>query len=567
MTTITKKLIFTLAIAINITSSAMAQQLQASLSHYSTDDGLCSNAVSDIKQDGYGYIWIATWNGLSRFDGYDFYNYKTGGQSRVPLLHNRISDMQIDAMQNVWLRMYDGRVFMVDRKSDKIINPFADVHGYKDLRSTHKLATTHNGDILILMDGVGIYRMRSSRNGISKQLITTEKAKPLSIAEGYKDDIWVGTEKGIFQINSSSESLDTEGILANETVLCLYSNGYNIYAGTQSGKIMECSYGEEPRLLADVKMPIYTIFKDSRASIWFATDKQGISRLDLTTNQQKDYQQTVVVPEYDQHIAKVSEVGGTVWVNMNHGGFGYFNRQNDSIEYFHNNPLNPWELSNTLASFLALPEGIIWEATSRKGLEKLEILKKNIKRFPIFEGAEEGNQNEIRALYYDRERRMLLMANKKGTLMMTDGVNKRYFNTIDQTGDFGRVYGIDKDKKGNYWIATKGTGLIKMTPNGKGGYNYKRYRKGNNYSLNDDNTYCSIEDNEGNIWVATYGGGVNVITKDRNGTEIVVNCNNMMKHYPANEFKKVRTLALDKKGRVWAGTTDGVIILCSKTTI
>ena len=564
MTTITKKLIFTLAIAINITSSAVAQQLQASLSHYSTDDGLCSNAVSDIKQDGYGYIWIATWNGLSRFDGYDFYNYKTGGQSRVPLLHNRISDMQIDAMQNVWLRMYDGRVFMVDRKSDKIINPFADVHGYKDLRSTHKLATTHNGDILILMDGVGIYRMRSSRNGISKQLITTEKAKPLSIAEGYKDDIWVGTEKGIFQINSSSESLDTEGILANETVLCLYSNGYNIYAGTQSGKIMECSYGEEPRLLADVKMPIYTIFKDSRASIWFATDKQGISRLDLTTNQQKDYQQTVVVPEYDQHIAKVSEVGGTVWVNMNHGGFGYFNRQNDSIEYFHNNPLNPWELSNTLASFLALPEGIIWEATSRKGLEKLEILKKNIKRIPIFEGAEEGNQNEIRALYYDRERRMLLMANKKGTLMMTDGVNKRYFNTIDQTGDFGRVYGIDKDKKGNYWIATKGTGLIKMTPNGKGGYSYKRYRKGNNYSLNDDNTYCSIEDNEGNIWVATYGGGVNVITKDRNGTEIVVNCNNMMKHYPANEFKKVRTLALDKKGRVWAGTTDGVIILSLK---
>ena len=95
-------------------------------------------------------------------------------------------------------------------------------------------------------------------------------------------------------------------------------------------------------------------------------------------------------------------------------------------------------------------------------------------------------------------------------------------------------------KKGNYWIATKGTGLIKMTPNGKGGYSYKRYRKGNNYCLNDDNTYCSIEDNEGNIWVATYGGGVNVITKDRNGTEIVVNCNNMMKHYPANEFKKVR---------------------------
>ncbi|MDY5767629.1 MAG: two-component regulator propeller domain-containing protein, partial [Alloprevotella sp.] len=104
-------------------SSVFSQQFQASLSHYSTENGLCSNAVSDIKQDGYGYIWIATWNGLSRFDGFNFFNYKTGGQSRVPLLHNRISDLTIDGMQNVWMRMYDGRVFMLDRSTDRIINP------------------------------------------------------------------------------------------------------------------------------------------------------------------------------------------------------------------------------------------------------------------------------------------------------------------------------------------------------------------------------------------------------------------------------------------------------------
>ena len=69
-----------------------AQILQASLSHYSADNGLASNTVSDICQDDYGYIWIATWNGLSRFDGYDFYNYATGYRSGIPSLHNRISD-------------------------------------------------------------------------------------------------------------------------------------------------------------------------------------------------------------------------------------------------------------------------------------------------------------------------------------------------------------------------------------------------------------------------------------------------------------------------------------------
>lgn len=559
MNAYTKNFLLALMFAMSATSVVRAQQLQAALSHYSTDDGLCSNAVSDIKQDGYGFIWIATWNGLSRFDGYNFYNYKTGGQSRVPFLHNRISDLEIDAMQNVWMRMYDGRVFMVDRKTDRIVNPFADVPGYKDMRSTHRLTVTHDGTILILMDDVGIYRMTSTRTGISKQLISAGKVKPNAIVEGYKDDLWVGTDKGIYQINSSNESIDGEGLLENESIISMYSNGYNIYAGTESGKIVEFSYGEQPRTMIEANAPIRTLFKDSRGSVWYATDKQGISRLDLSTGQLDDYQQTVVVPEYDQHTAKVSEVGGTVWVNMNHGGFGYFNRKDNTIEYFHNNPNNPWELSNTLASFLALPEGIIWEATSRKGLEKLEILKKTIRRIPIYEGASEKNENEIRAVYYDRQLRKLFAGNKKGLLMITDGINRRYLNNAGD-GDFGRIYGIDKDHKGNYWISTKGKGIIRMTPTA-GGFSFKRYNTRTKARLNDANTYCTIEDKLGNIWIATYGGGVNVLTKDRNGNEVIANCDNMMRHYPGKEYKKVRTLALDKRGRVWAGTTDGLLIL------
>ena len=73
--------------------TAEAQQFQASLSHYSMDDGLASNVVSKILQDDYGFIWISTWNGLSRFDGYNFYNYRTGAASGIPKLHNRILDM------------------------------------------------------------------------------------------------------------------------------------------------------------------------------------------------------------------------------------------------------------------------------------------------------------------------------------------------------------------------------------------------------------------------------------------------------------------------------------------
>ena len=108
--------IFTLTATV---TTLRAQQLQASLSHYSTDDGLASNAISNIKQDDYGYLWLATWNGLSRFDGYHFFNYRTGNASHIPNLHNRITDMVIDQTQNIWMRMYDGRIFVMFRQEDK----------------------------------------------------------------------------------------------------------------------------------------------------------------------------------------------------------------------------------------------------------------------------------------------------------------------------------------------------------------------------------------------------------------------------------------------------------------
>ena len=64
-------------LALSSTNGMRAQHMQASLSHYSTENGLPSNAISAITCDDYGYVWISTWNGMVRFDGYDFYTYKT----------------------------------------------------------------------------------------------------------------------------------------------------------------------------------------------------------------------------------------------------------------------------------------------------------------------------------------------------------------------------------------------------------------------------------------------------------------------------------------------------------
>ena len=53
-----------------------------SFRHYTTDDGLASPEVYHVLQDKKGYIWIATDNGVSRFDGYDFRNYSKASLKR-----------------------------------------------------------------------------------------------------------------------------------------------------------------------------------------------------------------------------------------------------------------------------------------------------------------------------------------------------------------------------------------------------------------------------------------------------------------------------------------------------
>ena len=570
---IAAKMMLAATIFIGAANGAEAQTMSASQTHYSTEDGLCSNAVSNIIQDDYGYIWIGSWNGLSRFDGFNFFNYKTGGSSKVPLLHNRIIDMISDQWQNIWMRMYDGRVFMLERTKDRIVNPLEGVKGYENLKTQNTMAITSKGEVLAIMKGVGIYKMRYTKWGFENELITTGQLTPTVVVEGYKGDLWVGTDKGVRRLSANHESLSQNAILGEESITAMYSNGYNVYVGTKSGKVYSCAYGQDPRFIKDTGKAINSIFRDSYGTVWISTGGQGITRIDEKTGDMKEFTQIVLVPEYDVTGGKVSEVAGTVWLTMSHGGFGYYKRATDEVEYFHNNPANTWDLSNTVAAYLALPEGVVFESTSRKGLEKLEIQKRTIERRKLFEdSAIENNENETRAMYYDAHYNVVLIGNKKGSLIITDGTNKTIVRGEDKGMPFGRIYGIMKDRRGDYWISTKGNGLFRLSPRAKdggygslcaGGFDFTNFRNNpdNKYSISSDLVYKTIEDKYGNLWVATYGGGVNVIKRGKDGRILFLNRNNVMTRYPNDAFLKVRTVTLDKYGKIWAGSTDGILVM------
>ena len=551
---------------LGVVQTVDAQLFQATRSHLSAEDGLVSNAVSGIYQDDLGYLWIATWNGLSRYDGYHFYNYRTGNASRIDNLHNRILDLVIDQSQNVWMRMYDGRVFVLDRTKDQFINPFEGISGNEDFKTDIPLMVTSWGEVLVSIGLGQLYLMRLDKNGLKSRTISTGGAIILSMAEGTTDDILLGTDKGVRHLNQRSLTIDKKVLLEEEEINCMYVNGFSIYAGTNKGAIYLLANRQKPNLIRSPSgLGIQFLFVDSQGLVWFCDDRMGAYRLNPENGNEKFFQQTVLAPEYDGRNGSFKECYGTVWVRMNHGGYGYYNREADVVEYFHNDPSNPWNLSNTVQAVLELPEGVVWESTNQRGLEKLEILKKNILRVRPVPHATSTMENEIRAFYYDKERRLLLFGNKSGQLFIYHDNKSQTIITRDAKGEpLGRIYGISKGRNGDYWICSKDDGLYKMSPNGSSWtLEHFAHDANNKQSINSNSAYYAIEDQDGNLWIATYGGGVNLMTKDQ-GKTVFLSPGNGLEGYPKGSHMRVRTVEMDEEGNIWAATTDGILIMSYK---
>ena len=71
-----KKTLVFFILLINILHTAAAD-FKLNSRHVTTADGLSGNTINELLQDRDGYIWLATNNGLSRFDGYHSVNYSS----------------------------------------------------------------------------------------------------------------------------------------------------------------------------------------------------------------------------------------------------------------------------------------------------------------------------------------------------------------------------------------------------------------------------------------------------------------------------------------------------------
>lgn len=105
---------------IAVTGSLFGQENYA-VKNFTTENGLPHNKVREIAQDQNGFLWIATWDGLSRYNGYEFRNYCHNPQDTSSLIYFTGEQILVDCANQVWVMSAGTGLSLYDRENDRFI--------------------------------------------------------------------------------------------------------------------------------------------------------------------------------------------------------------------------------------------------------------------------------------------------------------------------------------------------------------------------------------------------------------------------------------------------------------
>jgi ligand-binding sensor domain-containing protein len=190
---------------------------------YTVEDGLVSNPIRRIYQDGKGFMWIATWEGLSKYDGHRFTNYTTVNG----LSHNMVNDMYESADGKLYVAENNGAVDILQR--DVIIKKGA----FKNV-VVNQFCITQNHRVIAATDTNGLHEIKNDE--LVKPLQSFPRSTYNDLIE-FNDSLLIGGCNGSLRIlNKQFEELSEIKEPNGTLILKIYKDSKNrIWAGTNNG--------------------------------------------------------------------------------------------------------------------------------------------------------------------------------------------------------------------------------------------------------------------------------------------------------------------------------------------
>lgn len=259
-----------------------------SFQYFGTAQGLPHKHISDILEDSWGNIWLATLGGgISKYTSRNFVHI----DKEQGLPAQNVLAIATDSMNQVWLGLagmglavYDGARFQLYNRQHLFSN--VDVKSiYKDRRNRMWIGTGGRG--LALFQDTS-FQFFSNTDTFKANFIQDIKED----AEGY---LWVATKyQGIFKISTYSDSLGTQlkteaytkahGLISNNIEVLHFDIKGRLWYGTKDqGLGLFHKEGTEENLNSPIldKLTITCLAEDSQGYLWIGTAEQGLHRLFL----------------------------------------------------------------------------------------------------------------------------------------------------------------------------------------------------------------------------------------------------------------------------------------------
>jgi diguanylate cyclase (GGDEF)-like protein len=506
----------------------------------SLEEGLSQSTVQDVLQDSQGYIWLATEDGLSRFDGLSFKVYKHDPADAASLPSSFVWDVEEDAAANLWIATASG-LAKWERATDRVLRQ-------------ESLAERH----------IRVLRYAPKENAL-----------------------WIGTrDEGLFRLDLASGASTRfahdpadAGSLVDDRIYALYLDGNGgLWVGTDAGldlldargtRFTHFAKGADPGGLSDGK--VRAILGDEPGgALWVGTSSGGLNRLDVAAGRFEHFRHDPDVRTslaHDQVRAILRDADGRLWVGTSEG-LDLFDPHRRSFTHYRQDPRNPSSLADDHVLSLAQDRsGVLWVGTRLGGVHKWNPLSWQFGHVPPDVDNPAGlGSGHVTSFSEDRAGRLWIGTFDAGLYVMerTTGQMTAYRHDPKREQGLGsdRVMALRRDHRGDLWIGTLDAGLDRLSAS-TGVFKHYRSDAKRPEGLSFNGVTAILEDRQGRLWLATYGGGLEQFDPE---TERFTH----FRHDPGNAASlsgdRVSSLAEAPDGRVWVGTWEkGLNLLDPRT--
>lgn len=517
---------------------------------YKVSDGLSGNATRDIIQDKKGFIWIASRNGLNRFDGNTFKIFRNK--------HGDSTSLGDDAVSSIY-EAQDEKLWIGTHKGIYIYNPLTErFTAFKLIPpgEVRMLRGDYNGGIWIIADHQ-LYRYNQKTGKVQTfgwagytVSIHVSEARKVWIASGNGTISYYNAQKGDFTSYDFSKltggrEIFTDMILhtVSDTTL-LVGNMKKLWLyNYKAGKVVDISKNAAQK----DGIHVYTILQNN-GKLWLGTES-GLFILDLKKLQFKHIQKEKYNPysitdNIINGIFKDKEDG--IWLSTQFGGVNYYSSEfNRFKKYF---PLPNNSISGSLIHEICMDQyGKLWIGTEDAGLNQLDLKTGKIKSF--LPDGKKGSitYRNLHGLVADGDR-LWIGTYEHGLDVMdlkTNKVIRHYSRESPRSFGSNFIVTLYRTREGDILVGTW-SGL------------YKYNRDTDDFTrMEFFNTQIQSihQDAQGTLWASSYGNGVfyyNPITNKKGRIQYVAgNKNGLLDNY-------VNSLFQSKNGDFWFCTEHGL---------